>query len=487
MKHPLTEAFTYDDVLVVPSYSEIRPREVNTATRLTRNISLSVPLVSSPMDTVTEHRMAIAMALYGGIGIIHKNMPAEAQAEEVRMVKRFENGFIEDPIAVQPEELIASVARIRQDKGYKKIPVVDGNKKLVGLITEQDYFVPDDLGVPVKFKMKPLQEIITAKQGIDLKEANTIIREKKLSVLPIIDESGKLTALVTRKDLEKNEQFPYATKDAHKSLRVGAAISVGEAALERAHLLAKAGVDVLVVDVAHGHSKGVLETIMQCKKEFPGVEIIGGNIATAEAAKALVRAGADAIKVGVGPGSICTTRVIAGVGVPQLTAVMEAVEGRGNADVPVIADGGVRYSGDIVKALVAGAESVMLGNLFAGTDETPGEILHTEGKIFKSYRGMGSTEAMKAGSKDRYGQSDVQEESDFIPEGVPARVPYRGAVERQIHQLIGGVRAGMAYVGAGTIEELPEKGSFVRITQAGRTESHPHSLEGGFTATSNYS
>lgn len=486
MKHSFTEALTYDDVLVLPAYSEVRPKQVDTSTRLTQNIILRVPILSAPMDTVTEHRLAIAVALYGGFGVIHKNMPAEQQAEEVRLVKRFENGFIEDPVTVQPEDKIRDVNAIREAKGYKKIPVVDAGGKLVGLITEQDYFIPDDNDVPVKFKMKPVQEITVEHEGINLKQANTIIREKKLSVLPIVSSAGKLVALVTRKDLEKNELFPLATKDAHKSLRVGGAISVGEPALARAKLLAEAGVDALVVDVAHGHSKGVLETITQLKKELPGVDVIAGNIATAEGAKALVQAGADAVKVGVGPGSICTTRIVAGIGMPQLTAVMEAVRGRGKAAVPVIADGGIRYSGDIVKALVAGAETVMLGNLLAGTDESPGEVVHEEGKIFKSYRGMGSTEAMKAGSKDRYGQSDTQAEEEFIPEGVPARVVYRGAVEKQLYQLVGGVRAGMAYIGAQSIPELPVKGEFVRITNAGMRESHPHSLS-GFQTTSNYS
>ncbi|MFA6511554.1 MAG: IMP dehydrogenase [Patescibacteria group bacterium] len=485
MKQPMNEALTYDDVLVVPAYSEVRPKQVDTSTRLTRNIILQVPLLSAPMDTVTEHRLAIAIALHGGFGFIHKNMSPEAQAEEVRLVKRYENGFIEDPVTVQPEDKISDVNEIRETKGYKKVPVVDANGVLVGLVTEQDYFLPDDLDVPVKFKMKPVDEITIEHHGIDLKQANRIIREKKLSVLPIVDGQGRLMALVTRKDLEKNELFPLATKDEHKSLRVGGAISVGEAAVERAMLLAEAGVDALVVDVAHGHSKGVLQTIHVLKKELPNVDVIGGNIATVEGAKALIQAGADAVKVGVGPGSICTTRIVAGIGMPQLTAVMEAVKGRSKKDVPIIADGGIRYSGDIVKALVAGAETVMLGGLFAGTDEAPGDVAHEDGKMFKSYRGMGSAEAMKAGSKDRYGQGDVEDENDFIPEGVPARVPYRGPVERQMHQLVGGLRAGMAYIGAETIPELAVKGEFVRITSAGITESHPHSL-GGFTATSNY-
>lgn len=487
MRQEFPEAFTYDDVLIVPNDSEIRPRQTDVSTRLTKNIRLNNPLVSAPMDTVTEHRLAIQMALLGGLGILHKNMPAEIQAEEVRRVKRFENGFIEDPVTVQPEDHIADVAKIRREQGYKKIPVVDAKGTLVGLITEQDYFLPDDLDVPVKFKMRPVEEIVTAAHGIDLKGANTVIREKKLAVLPTVDRSGKLVALVTRKDLEKNELFPHATKDEKKQLRVGAAVSLGDDAIRRAKLLVKAGADVLVVDVAHGHSKGVVETVKRLKREkdLEGADVIAGNVATAEGAKVLVRAGVDAVKVGVGPGSICTTRVIAGVGVPQLSAVLAAVRGRGKADVPIIADGGIRFSGDIVKALTAGAESVMIGNLFAGTDESPGKIVHEDGKVFKNYRGMGSVEAMREGSKDRYGQAEVEDEHDFIPEGVPGRVPYRGPLEKQVIQMVGGIRAGMAYIGAATIPEMPKKGTFIRITQAGKDESHPHSLS-GFRANANY-
>lgn len=472
------ETFTFDDVLIVPGYSDVRPRETDTTTRISRRVKIKVPLISAPMDTVTEARCAIALALEGGIGIIHKNMPPERQAAEIRRVKRFENGFIEDPVTLSPEDTIEQVVTIRKQRGFSKIPVVDTKGMLMGMIGELDYSIPDDLKMPIKFKMRPVAELVTGKKGITLEEANTLIRKERLAVLPIVDPSGRLAAIVSRRDLEKNVQYPNAAKDENKNLRVGGSVSVGEEAVTRALLLGEAGADVIVIDVAHGHSKGVIDTVKLLKQEsrLADVDIIAGNIATESAAHALVAAGADAIKVGVGPGSICTTRVVAGVGVPQLSAILEAVKGRGRADVPIIADGGIRYSGDIVKALAAGAESVMLGSLFAGTDETPGEVEFHSGQMYKSYRGMGSRDAMVEGSKDRYGQGDEQHEDRLIPEGVVGRVRYKGPLAKHVHQLAGGLRAGMAYVGARTIGELQEKAVFVKISTAGRTESHPYNI-----------
>jgi IMP dehydrogenase len=438
--------------------------------------------MSASMDTVTEHKMAIALALAGGIGIIHKNLEPEQQAHEISLVKRFESGFIVDPVTVGPQDTVEDVFKIRRDKAYKTVPVVDGQEKLLGLVTKFDYFWPHDRKLLVKDIMTPAKDLTTAPAATSLSKANDIIYKKKLGVLCLIDKAGKLAAIVTRKDLEKNEMYPNANKDAHKRLRVGGAVSVGEPALERARILAGAGVDVIVVDVAHGHSKGVIDTIKILKKDklVKDIDIIGGNVATAEGAKALIAAGADAVKVGVGPGSICTTRVVAGIGVAQLTAVMEAVKGRGGSKIPVIADGGIKYSGDIVKALAAGAESVMLGGLFAGAEESPGETEYYQGRMYKTYRGMGSMGAMSRGSGDRYGQESVHDEAraaKLVPEGIEGRIQYRGPVEAIVHQLLGGLRAGMGYVGADNISELQKRAKFVRITGAGLKESHPHDVE----------
>ncbi|OGF19437.1 IMP dehydrogenase [Candidatus Falkowbacteria bacterium RIFCSPLOWO2_02_FULL_45_15] len=475
----MQETFTFDDVLLAPQYSEIRPKDAVLDGRLTRHIAMRLPIMSAPMDTVTEHRLAIALALAGGIGVIHKNLTADQQAREVRLVKRFENGFITEPVTVGPDDTIQAVHDIRIKKGYKAAPVVDKEGKLLGLITKLDYFWPHDKDKLVREAMVPTQKLITAPADISLEQANDIIYTKKLGVLCLADAAGRLSAIVTRKDLEKNEMYPQANKDHNKSLRVGAAVSVGEAALERARLLVGSGVNVIVVDVAHGHSRGVMDTVKMLKADAitKSIDVIAGNVATEAGVKALIAAGADAVKVGVGPGSICTTRVVAGIGVPQLSAVLEAVKGRGRSKVPIIADGGIRYSGDIVKALAAGADSVMIGGLFAGAEESPGDTEYYQGRMYKSYRGMGSLGAMSHGSADRYGQASTVEATQFVPEGIEGRIQYRGPVAAIIHQLAGGVRAGMAYVGAKTIPELQQKAEFIKITPAGWRESHPHDIE----------
>jgi IMP dehydrogenase len=475
----MQDALTFDDVLLVPQYSEIRPRNVTTQTKFSRNIPLRIPLVSSPMDTVTEHKMAVAMALAGGIGIIHKNLSITEQAEEVQLVKRFENGFIVDSITVNPDDNVSKVYKIRSEKGYKKVPVVNKRGQLVGLITNLDYFWPNDKRKKVRQVMIRSKDLITAQASTSLDRANDIIRKKKLSILCLVEKNGKLSSIVTRKDLEKNEMYPNANKDEHKSLRVGAAVGAGEDALARARALVSAGVDVVVIDTAHGHSKGVIEAVKEFKhdKIIKSVDVVAGNVGTGEAVEDLIKAGADGVKVGIGPGSICTTRVVAGIGVPQISAVMDAIKGRGkHKDVPINADGGIKYSGDIAKALAVGADSVMIGSLLAGTEESPGETEFYNGRMYKIYRGMGSIGAMKKGSKDRYGQASIKESSKFVPEGIEG-ILYRGKVDNVIYQLEGGLRSGMAYVGAKNISELHKKAKFVRITNAGLIESHPHDVE----------
>lgn len=475
----MQEALTFDDILLIPQYSEILPTQTNTRSKFSRNVPLKVPIVSSPMDTVTEHQMAIAMALEGGIGIIHKNMSIEEQAKEVTLVKRFENGFINDPITIQPEASITEIKKIKEDTGYKKVPVVNKKGVLVGLITEFQYIWPNDKNKKVHQVMKPVKKLVTAEDGISLKDANKVIYKKELSVLCIIDKTGKLKSIVTRRDLEKNHDFPNANKDPHKSLYVGAAIGAGPDALERAQALVKAGVDVIVVDTAHGHSKGVIEMIKKIKrnKKTKGVDVVAGNVATKEAVSDLIAAGADGVKVGIGPGSICTTRVVAGIGVPQVTAITESAKGKKrNKNIPLIADGGIKYSGDIVKALALGADSVMIGGLLAGAEESPGETEFVNGKMYKTYRGMGSLGAMSRGSKDRYGQGGVKETQKLVPEGIEGRIPYRGPAEKILFQLLGGINAGMGYNGAKTIPELQKKARAVKITSAGFIESHPHDV-----------
>jgi len=478
------ETLTFDDVLLVPQKSEILPKDAILKTKLTNSIELNLPFLAAPMDTICEHRMAIALALAGGMGIIHKNLTIEEQAEEVRRVKRYKNAFHENPTTVRPEDSIEKIHNLRLELGYKKFPVVDENNILLGSISDVDYLISYDKGALVKDRMKTLAQIIVVKEGINLLEANEVIREKRVKTLFVVDEIGKLVSIVTRRDIEKNEEYPEASTNGSKQLRVGAATGVGVKGIERAESLIKAGVDIVVVDTAHGHSVGVINTVKELKNKYPSSQIIAGNIASAEAAEELINVGVDAVKVGIGPGSICTTRVVAGIGVPQLSAIIEVVKGvRGR--VPVIADGGIKLSGDVVKALAAGASTVMMGNMFAGTDESPGRVEYIDGKMYKLYRGMGSLEAMVLGSKDRYGQGDTHEKQKFVPEGVSGRVPYKGPVGRILYQLAGGLRSGMGYNGAITIKELQTNAKFIKITNASLKESHPHDL-GLIDAAPNY-
>jgi IMP dehydrogenase len=479
---------TFDDVLLVPQHSSVLPSDVRLQTWLTQDIQLNLPFVSAPMDTVTQAKMAISLALSGGIGIIHKNLTTERQIHEVKKVKRFENGFIFKPATVGPDDTIQHVIDIRQQQGFKKTPVVDERGVLIGLISDIDYFIPDDAHMRVRDRMRPAHSMIVAKAGITLEQANQMIREYRLRTLCVVDSNGRLVSMVTRHDIEKNTMYPHAAKDHNRQLRVGAATGVGTVGIERAEALIAAGADAIVVDTAHGHSRGVIETVQQIKIMYSNAQVIAGNIATGDAAIALIDAGADAVKVGIGPGSICTTRVVAGIGVPQLSAILDVartVSSYGRS-VPVIADGGLKTSGDVVKALAAGASTVMMGNMFAGTDESPGRIEFIDGRMYKTYRGMGSIEAMELGSKDRYGQADVQQKIKYVPEGVSGRVPYKGTVEHIIYQLAGGLRSGMGYTGSATIQDLQANAYFVKISGSSLRESHPHDL-GRIEDAPNYS
>ena len=469
------EALTYDDVLIVPAYSEILPRDTKVKTRLTRKISLNIPLVSAAMDTVTESELAIVMALEGGVGFIHKNMSAERQASQVRKVKRSQSGLILDPVTLNIDAIVADAFKIMKEYKIGGIPVVDNNGKLLGILTNRDLRFQKDMNVPVK-EIMTKDNLVTAVDEISLEEAEQILQVHKIEKLPIVDKDGKLTGLITYKDILKNKDRPNACKDEFGRLRVGAAVGVTHDILNRIEALIAAGVDVISIDTAHGHSKGVIDSLRKVKQAFPDLDVVVGNIATYEAAEALADAGADAIKVGVGPGSICTTRIIAGVGVPQLTAVAEAARAMKKRDIPVVADGGIRFSGDIVKAIAAGADSVMIGSLLAGTEEAPGQMIIYEGRKFKSYRGMGSVEAMEEGSKDRYFQDTEDDVKKLVPEGISGRVPYKGLVSEVLYQLVGGLRAGMGYCGAATIEDLKEA-KFVKISPAGVRESHPHDIQ----------
>jgi len=468
------EALTYDDVLLLPSYSEVLPREVNTETELTPNIKLNIPIVSAAMDTVTEADLAITIALEGGLGFIHKNMSIEKQAQQVRKVKRSQSGMILDPISLNINSNVGDAVKIMRDFKIGGIPVIDGEGKLLGIITNRDLRFHKNMNTPVDEIMSK-DHLITASPGIELVEAEEILQEYKIEKLPIIDKEGKLSGLITYKDILKKKDKPYACKDGFGRLRVGAAVGVTADILDRIELLKQAGVDVIGIDTAHGHSKGVIEATRKVKSHYPELDLVVGNVATFQAGKDLVKAGADAVKVGVGPGSICTTRVIAGVGMPQLTAVYEVAKATREAGIPVIADGGIRYSGDIVKALAAGASTVMIGSLFAGTEEAPGEVIIYEGRKFKSYRGMGSLEAMEDGSKDRYFQDAEDDINKLVPEGISGRVPFKGMVSEVLYQMVGGLRAGMGYCGARTIQDL-QKAQFIKISNAGVTESHPHDV-----------
>ncbi|QCK13468.1 IMP dehydrogenase [Mangrovivirga cuniculi] len=471
----LYEALTYDDVLLVPAYSDVLPRDTDTSTYLTPNIKLNTPLVSAAMDTVTESELAIAMALEGGLGFIHKNMTKEQQAEQVRKVKRSQSGMIIDPITLAIDAKVRDAAIIMKENKIGGIPVVDSNNKLVGIITNRDLRFEKNLNLPVKDIMTR-DHVVTASEGISLEEAETILQEHKIEKLPITDEDNNLIGLITYKDILKNKDRPNACKDSFGRLRVGAAVGVTPDIEERITLLVKAGVDVVSIDTAHGHSKGVIDMAKSIKNKFPDLDMIVGNIATAEAAIALADAGADCVKVGVGPGSICTTRVIAGVGAPQLSAVYEASKALKDRPTKVIADGGIRFSGDIAKAIAAGADSIMIGSLLAGTEEAPGEVVIYEGRKYKTYRGMGSVEAMESGSKDRYFQDAEDDIKKLVPEGIVGRVPFKGLVSEVIYQLVGGLKASMGYCGAGNIEAMKEA-KFVKITAAGVKESHPHDVQ----------
>jgi len=470
----LYEALTYDDVLLLPAYSEVLPRDTSTITQLTRTIRLNIPLISAAMDTVTEYELAIAMAQEGGIGMIHKNMSLEAQAEQVRKVKRSESGMILDPITLREEANLGDAQQIMGEFKIGGIPVVDKNKKLVGILTNRDLRFQRDMSRPVT-EIMTRENLITASEGLSLDDAESILQEYKIEKLPIVDKNYHLTGLITYKDILKRKSHPNACKDEYGRLRVGAAVGVTPDLIQRVEALLKSGVDVVSLDTAHGHSRGVIEAARSIKQKFPDLQVIAGNIATGAAAKALAEAGVDAVKVGVGPGSICTTRIIAGIGVPQLSAVIEASEALKGTGIPVIADGGIHYSGDVTKALAGGASTVMIGSMLAGTDEAPGEIVIYEGRKFKAYRGMGSVEAMEEGSKDRYFQDAEDDVKKLVPEGIVGRVPFKGKVSEILYQVVGGVKAGMGYCGAGDIPTLQEA-QFVKITSAGVRESHPHDI-----------
>ena len=471
----LGEGLTYDDVLLVPNYSEVLPRDVQLHAPFSRNIQLKTPIVSAAMDTVTESKMAIAMARNGGIGVVHKNMTIAAQANEVRKVKRSESGMIQDPVTLSKDATAGDALAIMREHKIGGIPVTDDASKLVGIVTNRDLRFEKQASRPIA-ELMTSENLIVTEDGSDLSKAEQILREHRIEKLPVVDGEGKLVGLITYRDIIKLSEFPNSCKDQYGRLRVAAAVGVTADTHERVSALVDAGVDAVIVDTAHGHSRGVIDTVRDVKKSFDSIDIVAGNVATAEAALALVEAGVDAVKVGIGPGSICTTRVIAGVGVPQLRAVMEVSEALEGTGVPVIADGGIRYTGDIVKALAGGGHTVMIGSMLAGTEESPGETIIYEGRRFKAYRGMGSVEAMQKGSKDRYFQDAEDDLKKLVPEGISGRVPFKGSVTEVMHQVIGGLRAGMGYCGSADLGELREKGRFVRITSAGVKESHPHDV-----------
>ncbi|RKG48659.1 IMP dehydrogenase [Corallococcus sp. AB011P] len=472
LNHDIRLALTFDDVLLLPGESAVTPRDADLTTRLTRNIRLNVPLLSAAMDTVTEARTAIAMAQEGGIGVIHKNMTPEQQALEVLKVKKFESGMVVDPITIDPKAPLARALELMKVHGVSGVPVVQG-KRLVGILTSRDVRFEKNLSQKVEDVMTT--KLVTGHEGIAQDDAQKLLHEHRIEKLLVVNEAYELKGLITIKDIEKRRTHPYAAKDAKGRLLCAAAVGVSPDREARIDALVKAGVDVIVVDTAHGHSKGVIEGVRDTRKNFKGFDLIAGNVATAEGTHALIQAGVDAVKVGIGPGSICTTRVVAGVGVPQVTAVDDCAREADKHGIPIISDGGIKYSGDIVKALAAGASSVMIGSLFAGTEESPGDVILYQGRSYKSYRGMGSLGAMKQGAKDRYFQSDV-EAVKLVPEGIEGRVPYKGTLSMNVHQMLGGIRSGMGYVGCATIEDLRTKATFTRITSAGLKESHVHDV-----------
>jgi len=465
-------ALTFDDVLLLPAYSEVLPNEVDVSARLTREINLNIPLVSAAMDTVTTARTAVAMAFEGGIGIIHRNQTIEQQALEVERAKKEVSGMIVDPITMRPEQKVFEAIEVMEQFRISGVPVIDEDGRLLGILTNRDLRFVEELDKPIADFMTK-ENLITVPPGTTLEEARTTLHENRIEKLPVIGEGNKLVGLITIKDIEKSERYPNSVRDSIGRLLVGASVGVGKTGMERAEALVAANVDVLVVDTAHGHSKAVIETTKAIKERWPDLQVIAGNVATAEGTIALIEAGADAVKVGVGPGSICTTRVVAGVGVPQITAITWCARAAKKYDIPIIADGGIKFSGDVTKAIAAGADSVMIGNLFAGTEEAPGEVVLYQGRSYKVYRGMGSLEAMNKGSADRYFQ---QESEKMVPEGIVGRVPFKGPLSESVQQLIGGLRSGMGYVGCRTIDELHEKASFIQITNAGLRESHVHDV-----------
>ena len=469
------QAITFDDVLLSPRYSNVLPHQVDLKTNITRDIQLNIPLVSAAMDTVTESRLAIAIAQEGGIGIIHKNMSIQVQAREVKKVKRFENGMVIDPVTIKQESSIKEIMQLAKEHNFSGFPVVDDNNKIVGIVTRRDFRFAKDLDEPVSSIMTSREKLVTVPEDASQGAIKKKLHEHKIEKLLVVNEQSELVGLITTKDIERSQNKPNACKDSLGRLRVGAAVGSTTNTKERVAALAAEGVDIIVVDTAHGHSQGVLDTVKWVKENYPHIQVIGGNIATAEAAKDLVKAGADAVKVGIGPGSICTTRIVAGVGVPQITAIANVAEGLKGTKVPVIADGGIRYSGDIAKAIVAGASVVMIGRLFAGTEESPGEVELFQGRSYKSYRGMGSLGAMEKGSSDRYLQSEI-EAKKFVPEGVEGRVPYKGLLSAVIHQLIGGLKSSMGYTGSKDIQTMQTEPTFVQITGAGFNESHVHNV-----------
>ena len=476
MAQDITLALTFDDVLLKPRYSEVLPASVGVTTQLTRNISLGIPLISAAMDTVTESRLAISMAQHGGIGCLHKNMTIEQQALQVRAVKKFESGMVVDPVTIGPDATLADALALMDHHKISGIPVVEENDKLVGVLTNRDVRFASNPGQPVS-ELMTNENLVTVKENVDSNEARRLLHKHRIEKLLVVDDAYKCIGLITVKDMEKADQFPNACKDSKGRLRVAAATSVGESGIQRAKALLEAKVDVLIVDTAHGHSKGVIDSVAEIKKlAGDDADVIAGNIATASAAKALIDAGVDAVKVGIGPGSICTTRMVAGVGVPQLSAILDVVEVTKKAGIPLIADGGIKYSGDLAKAIAAGASCVMLGGLFAGTEESPGEVILYQGRSYKSYRGMGSVGAMARGSADRYFQQDVADKLKLVPEGVEGRVPYKGPLSDVVHQLVGGLKASMGYTGSASITDFQNNADFVRITGAGLKESHAHNV-----------